>query len=186
MLRMDDLPGEALRPLEGRRVTVVVAVVARARQQEAARHPDRLARLAPVDVEGPAAIRRRPLGRDHPLVEAHPLGDPVVARRIPDVAEDRRPVGDRAAVLPRTEGVAERVHVGIRPDTRIPEEVPRPADTVPRLEDRVRLPRAVRLEVIGRPDPREPGPDDHDVKVLELHPPEAIQQAPLTVLISDC
>ena len=47
------------------------------------------------------------------------------------------------AVVPRPERVAERVHVGVRADPRVAEQVPGAADRVARLEDRVALVRAV-------------------------------------------
>src|SRR5262249_30252925 len=77
-----------------------------------------------------------------------------------------RAVGDRLLLAPRLEAVAERVHVRVRADARVAEEVPGAADRVARLDDRVRLARAVALQVVRRADAGDPGADDEDVEVL--------------------
>src|SRR3546814_7787585 len=51
--------------------------------------------------------------------------DPVLARGLADIVEDRRPVGDRLRLGPRFEGIAQRVHIRIGSDTRIPKQIPR-------------------------------------------------------------
>src|SRR3546814_19945298 len=42
--------------------------------------------------------------------------DPVLARGLADIVEDRRPVGDRLRLGPRFEGIAQRVHIRIGSD----------------------------------------------------------------------
>ena len=88
---------------------------------------------------------------------------------VADVVEDRGPVGDRLALLPGPEVVAEREHVRVRADARIAEQVPGAADGVARLEDRVGLARALRLEVAGGADAGEAGADDQHVDVFGCH-----------------
>src|SRR5206468_3970460 len=65
--------------------------------------------------------------------------------------------------------VAEGEHVGIRADPGVTEQVPRTADGVARLEDRVRGPRAIGLHVVTGADARKPGSDDQNVEVLGCH-----------------
>src|SRR5262249_45951102 len=95
--------------------------------------------------------------------------DAVGGRRLADVAQDRRAVGDRLSVAPRTEAVAEREHVGVRADAWVAEEVPGPTAALPRLQQGERLAGAVRLEVAGGADARESCADDEDVEVLLRH-----------------
>ena len=75
-------------------------------------------------------------------------------------------VGDRLVGRPRPEPVAERVHVGVRADARVAEQVPGPAEVVARLEDRVAPPGLRVLQVPGGADAGEAGADDQDVDVL--------------------
>src|SRR5690606_8266478 len=60
----------------------------------------------------------------------------------------------------------QRVHVGVGPDARVAEEVPRAADGVAGLEDGVAGPRALVLHVPAGADAREAGADDEAVEVL--------------------
>ena len=94
------------------------------------------------------------------------LLDPVLARGLAHVGEDRGPVGDRLLRRPRFEAVAERVHVGVRADPRVAEEVPGAAEVLARLEDRVAAARAALLQVPGGADPREAGADDQHVEMF--------------------
>src|SRR5262249_11297811 len=61
---------------------------------------------------------------------------------------------------------AERVHVGVRADTRVAKEVPGATEVAARLEDRVALAGQALGQVTGRPNPGEAGADDEDVEVL--------------------
>ena len=75
-------------------------------------------------------------------------------------------VGDRLLAVPRPERVAEGEHVGVGPDARVAEQVPRAADGVAGLEDGVGRPRALGLEVVAGADAGQAGADDEDVEVL--------------------
>ena len=92
----------------------------------------------------------RPVGGDDLVVKADVLLDAGLARRVLDVLQDRRAVGDRLLAVPGTERVAEREHVGVGTNARVPEQVPRAADRLTRFEDRVVGPRAVLLQVVRR------------------------------------
>ena len=169
LLRVDDWAGEALHALEVRRVALVVAVVAAAEEQEPARHADRFARVAPLRLDGPPRVVARPLRARDAVVEADVFVDPVHGCGLAHVAPDRRPVGDGLRIGPGSEPEAQRVHVRVRPNPRVPEQVPRPADRVPGLEDREALVGALVLQVIAGADPRQTGPDDQHVNVFERH-----------------
>src|ERR1700677_2951862 len=92
----------------------------------------------------------------------------MVGCRLADVAEDRLATRDRLGVRPWPEGVAERVHVGIRAYARVSEQVPGAADAIPGLEDRVALIRAVCLQVVAGADAGQPGPYDQHVHMFGL------------------
>src|SRR5690606_15676718 len=120
------------------------------------------------DLDRPARLLARPGGGDDPVAEPDPLFDPRLTGGVADVAEDRRAVGDRLRVHPGPEPVAERVHVGVGPDPWVAEQVPGATDRVARLENRVRLPGAALLQVVGGADTGEAGADDQDVSVFGL------------------
>ena len=107
-------------------------------------------------------------GRHHAMAVADPGVDAVVARDLADVGQDRRAVGDRLGVLPRPEGVAQRVHVGVRADAGIAEQIPGAAAGLARLEDGVALARALVLQVPGRADARQARAHDQDVEVFAI------------------
>jgi hypothetical protein len=86
--------------------------------------------------------------------------------RYPDVAQDGRPVGDRLALLPRAEGVAERVHVGIRADAGVAEQVPGAAARS-RPSRMTKLLRGLRVRRwCAAPMPDRPGADDQHVDMV--------------------
>src|SRR6185436_20895032 len=118
--------------LEVGKVALVVAVVAGAAVQERAREAHALPGLGALRLDLPARGVARPVRADDLVVEPDVTLHAVVARRGADVLADRGSVGDRLALLPRAEVVAERVHVGVRADARIAEQVPRAPDGVAR------------------------------------------------------
>jgi hypothetical protein len=94
------------------------------------------------------------------------LVDLVLVGSFVDVAADVLTVGDRIAVRPRLERVAEGVHVRVRADARIAEQVPGAAGGLTRLEDRVRLARAHRLQAVRGPDAGQTCADEQHVYVV--------------------
>src|SRR5215204_788367 len=111
MLGVDDPAAEALRPLEARAVSLVVAVIAGAAEEEIAGELHPLAGIRAVRMDLPPGIGGGPLRARDPMA----------------VAEDRRAVGDGLGLPPGAERVAEREHVGVRANPRIAEEIPGPA-----------------------------------------------------------
>src|SRR5579871_60033 len=100
------------------------------------------------------------------MIEPDLAIDAALARRVFDVAQDRRTVGDRFRTRPGPEAIAHRVHVGIRTDSRIAEEIPGAADRAAPFEDRKALLRAFLREVPGRTDPGKPGTHDQDIHMI--------------------
>ena len=138
LLRVHDACRGTARGREVRRVAGVVVVVARAARRGsctsscAARPSTRRARR-------PSSARRRVDQRARSTWWPNRIcrSMPYALGGLADVREDRRAVGDRLVARPRPEREAERVHVRVGADARIAEQVPRAADALARLEDRV-------------------------------------------------
>ena len=96
------------------------------------------------------------------------LGDAVLVGRPAHVLEDRRTVGDRLRLTPRRERVAERVHVGVRANPRIAEQVPGAADRVTRLQQREAAIRCITPQVTRGADPRQTSADDQDINMFSV------------------
>ena len=67
-------------------------------------------------------------------------------------------------------GKAQRVHIAVRADARIPEQVPRAPHRGARLENGVAAAGAARLQMIALADAGNPGPHDHYVEMFGHHP----------------
>src|SRR3546814_16596543 len=76
------------------RMAARVIVIARAHEKEIAGEVDRLA-VVPARLHRPARVRSRPRRRLDMRIIAYVPIDPVLARGLADIVEDRRPVGDR-------------------------------------------------------------------------------------------
>ena len=129
VLRVDHLALEALAAGELGRVALVVAVVAAAHREEAAGEAGASRRCRCVR---PRPSSARP-AVDHCAETTRWLkrilsSIPSSLGGAPDVVEDRGAVGDRLRLGPRLEAEAERVHVGVRADARVAEEVPGAAE----------------------------------------------------------
>jgi hypothetical protein len=126
---------------------------------------------APAPPPSPGSVRsavtcHRASSLDQSVVVADAAVDALVRGGGADVPQDRRAVRDRLVVVPGPERVAEREHVGVGADARVAEQVPGAADGAARLEDGVRRPRALGLQVMARADAGQSGADDEDVEVL--------------------
>ena len=161
VLRVGDVTAEVLDAGHRRRVALVVAVVAGGAEEPARGHL-----RAALDVDRPQCRLARPRCAQDPMTEADVPVDAVLAGGLLDVRPYRCAVDDRLVTRPRLERVRERVHVGVRADPGEAEQVPRPADRVARLEDRVRAAGMPRLEVARGADARHPGTHDQHVDVV--------------------
>src|SRR3546814_5456321 len=72
----------------------------------------------------------------------------------------------RSAALPRPERVAEGEHVRVGAHAGVAEQVPGASDGVAGLEDRIRRPGRLGLQVVPSADAGQPGADHEDVEVL--------------------
>ena len=163
-LRMDDRTPEVRHARPGRRMALGIVVIARAEEQEAA--GDRPRDAARLIVDGPAGVRARPVGAGDAVVHADTPVDAVGPRGLAHIAEDVGTVGDRLVALPGAEREAQRRHVRIGADTGVAEQIPRPADRVARLEDRVAQLGIAGLDAVARIDAGESRADDQHVDML--------------------
>ena len=113
----------------------------------------------------PAALGAGPLGGQHLQAVVDLVVDPELGSGVGDVLLDRRAVGEDLHVHPRTELEPEGVHVGVRTDTGIAEQVPRAADPLAPLEHGDGLVRQRGLQVTRRADTGQARADDQDVEV---------------------
>ena len=165
-LRVQDLPLEVRLARELRPVPLGVVVIARAHVEEVAGGRCRRG-VRPVGVaDRPQGGRRVPGRRRHPVLEADVLVDAELLRRLLEIVQDGRAVGDGLGLGPRLEGEAQGVHVAVRADARIAEQVPGAAQMGPALEQRIGPVRTLILQVIGRADAGNPGADHQHVEVL--------------------
>src|SRR3546814_20418886 len=79
----------------------------------------------------------------------------------------------RSAALPRPERVAEGEHVRVGAHAGVAEQVPGASDGVAGLEDRIRRPGRLGLQVVPSADAGPPGADHADVEVLGGRHPAA-------------
>ncbi len=165
-LRMHDASREALATREYRRVAVLVAVVTRAHQQEAAAYLPRLSSFTGLEVERPCAVFSRPLRTDQAVPEANSFFDVVLGGRFPDVPEDRRTVRDCFCIFPGFEAVAERVHVAVRANARVAKQVPGSAYPVTAFQDDEVDAGKRGLKMARSPDARQAGTDDDYLVIL--------------------
>ena len=163
VLGMHDATGEVVDAIERGREPRGIIIIAAAHVQEAAGQRCGRTFRAGLDVERPPRIGGRPGRGEHADAEADVPIDPERGGGVGDIVADRLAPCDRLLARPGSEREAERVHVRVRSDPGIAEQVPGAADRVARLEDRIGLSRALRLHPVGRIDTRQPGTDDQDV-----------------------
>jgi hypothetical protein len=100
------------------------------------------------------------------VAEAYLVVDTLLTRRFVEVFQNRRAVGNRLRQRPRLEAVAKRVHVAVRADARIAEQIPGAADVRSPLEDDDAARRALAPQMHGSADTGDSGADDNDFKML--------------------
>src|SRR5215468_3519590 len=105
------------------------------------------------------------------MFEANVRDYPILFRRLPHIGEDSRAVRDGPGPLPRFEVIAERMHVAVRPNARIPEQIPGAADGVPAFQRREGLARTTHLQVDGCANPRNTRANDDHIERFHFSAP---------------
>src|SRR5262249_42467241 len=104
-----------------------------------------------------------------PLLETDEAVDAELLGGLPQIGQDGRPAGHSPGLLPGPEGVAERMHVGVGPDSGVAKQAPCSAQVVAPFQDDVAPECAASLEVIAGSDPGDPGADDEHIEMLGGH-----------------
>src|SRR3546814_8192948 len=95
----------------------------------------------------PARLGAAPVVTDHLAAQANTLADAAFVDDAVQIVEDRGAVGDRLFMLPRLEDEAQRVHVAVRADAGIAEQVPGAAQIGAALDERKAAVGAVHLQM---------------------------------------
>ena len=85
----------------------------------------------------PARFVVAEIGADHLVAETHMLPDAALIDDMVEVIEDRWRIGDRFFMPPRFEIEAQRVHIAVRTDAGITEQIPRPTQIIAPIKDGV-------------------------------------------------
>ena len=117
----------------------------------------------------PTTFDAGPLGRQHGEAVVDFVVDSEFGCGVGDVLLDRRAVGKHFDVQPGAELESEGVHVGVRSDAGIAEQVPGATHSLAPLEHGDSQLGQLGLEVTRRADARQAGSDDQDVEVLCIH-----------------
>ena len=171
-LRVDGLALERRPPREGRGVALRVVVIARAHVEEVAGELRGLGRLALEVIHRPQRRSGVPARGDDLVAIADLILDPDLLGGVLKIFEDRRAVGDGLGLRPRAERKAQRVHVRVRADAGIAEQVPGAAHLLAPLEQGEGPVRTARLEEVSGANAGNARPDHQHVKVL--HVPSAL------------
>ncbi|CAI8300485.1 MAG: Uncharacterised protein [Hyphomonas sp. TMED17] len=137
VLRMNKLALKIGQPRKVRHIAFIIAEIATAHMQEARRKYDFLA--SSDSCYCPQRLGAIPARTDDLVIIADFIIDTIFSCSLSNIVENCGPVGNRFLRSPRFKIIAERVHVAIRPNTRIAKKVPCSADRITRLEDRIRL-----------------------------------------------
>jgi hypothetical protein len=102
------------------------------------------------------------------VVEADVGVDAVLRGGLPQVGQNLVRRRDSVLVAPRLELVAEGVQIGVRPNPRIAEEIPRATGRAAGFEDGVGPAGVLLLQVVRRSDTGDACANDQDVDVLDV------------------
>ena len=150
--------------IEARIVGFVVIVIARSEIEPVGGQTLAVA-LGGFDRNVPAGIGFAPVRGKDGVARADVLADATLVHDAVEIIEDGGPVGDRFFVLPRFEIEAQRMHVAIRTDAGIAEQIPCPAQIGAPLKDRIAVMRRLFLHMGGHPDAGYARPHDQDVVI---------------------
>ena len=168
VLGMNDAALEPVHAWPIRPVALGVVVVAAAHEQKGARVSDGSLFRADLRLDGPERIGGGPRCTCDAVVEPDAAVDPVLFSGGLEVAQDGRTISNGPIAAPRSEAEPERVHVRVGANAGEAEQVPGSPKRVPLLQDGEALGWAVGFHEAGRPDAREPSPDNEHVDLLRL------------------
>ena len=142
---MDHPAGKTVFARKIRLVAALIGIIARTHMEHTAGEIARLTGRPVEDRQCPDGRFGVPACLLDEAVETDVPVDAVFCCRLAHIAQDGWAVGNRLARRPRFEVITECVHVAVRPDARIAEEIPRPANGLPALENGIGFVGAARL-----------------------------------------
>ncbi|MCY1294091.1 hypothetical protein D9M70_433730 [compost metagenome] len=163
-LWMQDAAAEAVLAGKRRAVALGIAVVAGADIEQAGAQAQTAVIRRALGLDRPAGRGAVPCGADDLVAEADMLGDAGFLGGLADIGADRRPVGDGLGAAPGLEAVAQRVHVRVRADAGVAEQVPGAADGIAGFQDGVALAGAAHLQVARGANAGQAGAYDQDIQ----------------------
>jgi hypothetical protein len=163
-LRMDDLPLEILTAGELGVVRRVIIIIARSLIKETGAD-DGAAAIRALGGDGPQRVGAAPVGGQDLAIEPDMRADAALIDDMVKIVEDRRAVGDRLLMPPRFEHKPQRMHVAVRPDAGITEQIPCAPQLRAPFDDGKAATGAFLLQMRRHADARNPGPDDQDIDV---------------------
>jgi len=167
-LRMDNRSGKIRLAGEVRIMAFVIAVIARAHMEEIALHRAERA-IALLQAHRPQRLFARPVGIDHLVVEPYLVVQAIFVDGFIQIVEDRWRVGNCPARGPGFEIIAQCIHVAVRADAGIFEQVPGPAESLARLDNGKAFARASLAQVDRRANAGQAGTDNQYVENVIFH-----------------
>ena len=164
MLRVDDAAGIVGFIGEFGAIALIIIIIARAHEQEVRREFDLGTVLFAVGGYRPAGLFGRPIGAHHAVAKPDVRSDAIFIGGFMDIFVDRRAVRNRLCLGPGFEPVTQRVHVRIRADAGIAEQVPGSAHIGALFDYRKALVRALHGQMGRRRNAGKPRPDNQDIK----------------------
>src|SRR3954447_14807250 len=161
---MHYLTGELIDAGEVGTVGLVVVVVAGTEEQEPA--SVRSGRSTLLRLHGPRVGFPIPIRRPDIRVEPDVIVDAMLAGGVGKVLPDVLAVDDHLGPGPRLPRKAQCVDITIRPNARIPEQVPRSAQPSPSLQHRVGQPRVALADPVRDSDAAVASADDQPIAIL--------------------
>src|SRR5262245_26330244 len=148
MLGVDDPALEVVSARELRDERLVVVVVAGTQEQEPRGEGRGFAGGSVRGGQRPAPLRLVEIRAAHLVAKPDVFAQAEFVDRLLQIVQDDVPVGNRLAVRPWLEAVAEGGHVRVRPDAGVLMQAPGAAYRVATLDDRERRARTEGLQVV--------------------------------------
>ena len=162
-LRVHDRALEVLPALEVRRVTGRVVVIAGRTEQPVAGDVPLL--TVALQCHRPLRSATAEVGLEHLVAEVDSPTEIVVVDDFLEIRQNLVRVSDGVIGSPRLELVAECVQIGVRPDTRVAEQVPGAANGVTAIGDGEGPTRLRGGQIVRQTDPGDAGTDDEHIDV---------------------
>ena len=163
-LGVDNGARKALAARNLRIVGRIVVVVSGPQKQELAGHLAGSPRIV-FERQCPARDCAVPVGGKHLAAKPDIAADVAVIDDLVEIFQNRRTIGNRLFMGPRLELEAQRVHVRIRTDAGIAEQIPGSAQVGTPLDDRIAFAAAFLAQMHRHADTRDARADDQHIDV---------------------